>query len=109
MITVPLDFGESASFCAEVGSPIITNFIDTIIDNGVCGEECPPTTTTTTTLYCEEYSLSNPGLFTLSYSYVSCIGVDTGGTVNTGDCVDFFAVPGSVAFDEGLIIGEGGC
>ena len=68
-----------------------------------------PTTTTTTTLTCTEYNLNNPTPNPLSYSYLSCVGVDTGGTVTAGNCVDFFAATGSVVFDDGLVLGEGAC
>ena len=67
------------------------------------------TTTTTTTASCTEYNLNNPTPTTLDYSYISCVGVDTSGTVLAGDCVDFFATTGSVLFDSGLILGEGAC
>jgi hypothetical protein len=82
--------------------------VATIEAGALCGNTCP-TTTTTTTLPCTEYNLNNPTPTTLSYSYVSCVGVDTSGNVLAGDCVDFFAATGTVLFDDGLILGEGAC
>jgi hypothetical protein len=130
-LSVPLDFGQSDNFCGRAIG-ITTNFLYTLTNYGICGLDCPPTTTTstsststssttsttttatpttttTTTLPCTEYNLNNPTLTTLSYSYVSCVGVDTSGNVLAGDCVDFFAATGTVLFDDGLILGEGAC
>lgn len=47
VVTTPLDFGESASFCAKFGT-VNANFAATFTNFGVCGLDCPPTTTTTT-------------------------------------------------------------
>lgn len=47
VVTTPLDFGESASFCAKFGT-VNANFTATFTNFGVCGLDCPPTTTTTT-------------------------------------------------------------
>jgi hypothetical protein len=80
--------------------------------------DAPPTTTTTTeepvvvtttTLPCTQYNVSNPTPDPLNYSYLSCVGVDTNGTVLTSQCVDFFAATDSVVADFGLFVTEGPC
>ncbi len=45
---IALDYGDSISFCANENIPFITNFTNTIVNNGICASpECSTTTTTT--------------------------------------------------------------
>jgi hypothetical protein len=48
LITTPLNFGDSASFCANANI-ITTNFSAILINHGICGLLCPPPTTTSST------------------------------------------------------------
>ena len=110
--TVPLEFGQSISLCCQPNS-IETNFSANIYNHGTCGDECPPastTTTSTTTIACVQYNLYNPLPGAADYQYVDCEGNLTPGLIIQPDsCVTIYALPGSVVYQTGVILGDGPC
>ena len=88
----------------------ISKELDMMI-SAMCTGPCP-TTTTTTTINCHCYTIVNDLKRDDTYSYVDCLGSNTGELIlSAGEYVNVCAIFGSIVFldGEGLIIDNGVC